>query len=93
MLKSRPSFYIVILIGLALVGLILPLFATRFGVGISPNSVVYIGGARSLLEGKGFSTPSVNSHQIRSLTTHLSILFSWPELVYLGSIPSTPPGG
>jgi hypothetical protein len=34
------------------------LYSTRWGVGLSPDSVVYISAARSLLAGAGFSVPS-----------------------------------
>jgi len=32
--------------------------ATPWGIGLSPDSAVYIGGARSLLQGSGFSSPT-----------------------------------
>lgn len=43
----------IIMAGLALLGVLLMLSLTRWGVGLSPDSVSYIGGARSLVQGEG----------------------------------------
>jgi hypothetical protein len=48
--------------------------STRWGVGLSPDSVVYIGAARSLLAGAGFSLPGESS--LFSPVTHYPPLYS-----------------
>ena len=58
----------------AIMGIITMLFATRYGVGISPDSVVYIGGARNLLSGQGISK-SFGAGEIEPIT-HYPPLFS-----------------
>jgi hypothetical protein len=40
-----------------LAGFVAVLLATGRGVGVTPDSISYIGGARSLLAGDGFSMP------------------------------------
>jgi len=58
-LKYTPQFFIYLaLFVLALMGFISVLIATRWGAGTSPDSVVYIAGARNLAAGRGFSTIS-----------------------------------
>ena len=52
---------------LSLTGVLALAFATRWGVGISPDSATYIGVARSLLEGKGLSIP-FGSAEARPMT-------------------------
>jgi hypothetical protein len=47
-----------LLIGLALVGGVVLGLCTPWGLGISPDSAVYIGAARSLLRGQGVSLPT-----------------------------------
>ncbi|MGH2830433.1 MAG: hypothetical protein ACRDJM_08100, partial [Actinomycetota bacterium] len=42
---------------LALIGIIVVLVSTRSGVGVHPDSAVFIGSARSLVEGHGLSVP------------------------------------
>jgi hypothetical protein len=42
---------------LALSGLVGLLLATRWGIGVSPDSAVYIGAARNLIAGRGLSVP------------------------------------
>jgi hypothetical protein len=48
----------VFLATLALFGMLILLLSTRWGIGLSPDSTAYIGVARSLLNGQGFSLPS-----------------------------------
>ncbi len=48
---------IAIIITLSLIGFIALLAMTRWGIGTSPDFVVYIGAARNLLDGKGLSVP------------------------------------
>ncbi len=50
-----------LIIGLSVVGVagaLVVIAATPWGIGLSPDSAVYIGGARSLLGGTGFSSPT-----------------------------------
>ena len=56
MFKAK-KYFILFLVALALSGVIILLFATRWGAGISPDSTVYIGTARNLLSGRGLSVP------------------------------------
>jgi len=46
---------------LSLAGIVLVILSTRWGIGISPDSVVYIGGARNLIQGRGFSMPTAET--------------------------------
>src|SRR5687767_6838270 len=48
--------------------------SSRWGLGLSPDSVVYIGAARSLLAGHGFSLPSESA--LFSPITHYPPLYS-----------------
>lgn len=48
-------------------GVLLVLFSTMYGVGISPDSVGYIGAARSLLAGRGLTSPAVVTEQPNTL--------------------------
>ena len=48
--KTIPAAFI-----FGLLGFILILLSTPWGIGVSPDSVTYIGGARSLVAGSGFS--------------------------------------
>ncbi len=69
-LKSLP-----ILIILGAIG-VLTLFAvTRFGIGITPDSTVYIDAAHSLLRGDGLSVLSGTSSELKPLT-HYPPLYS-----------------
>ena len=53
-MKKNQFFYLYIgLIGIA--AFVLMLWITPYGSGVSPDSTIYIGGAKSLLSGKGFS--------------------------------------
>ncbi|HXF77113.1 MAG TPA: hypothetical protein VNN13_13520 [Methylomirabilota bacterium] len=48
-------------VGLGMIGLggaAAVIAATPWGIGLSPDSAAYIGGARSLIEGMGFSLPT-----------------------------------
>lgn len=57
---NRIIIWLVVLIAFA-GGVYLGVFVLNHGIGISPDSVVYIAGARNLLAGKGFSLPSGNA--------------------------------
>jgi hypothetical protein len=57
------------LLALALLGFFSVLITTRWGVGASPDSVVYIFGARSLAAGQGFNTIS-ESGEAQAITHH-----------------------
>jgi Dolichyl-phosphate-mannose-protein mannosyltransferase len=48
--------------------------SARWGIGLSPDSVVYVGGARSLLAGAGFSLPGESA--LFSSITHYPPLYS-----------------
>jgi len=68
----------------ALAGLAGVLYATPHGIGLSPDSLGYLGGARSLLAGAGFSAPATG----RAITQHAP-LYSW--LLALAAFPSSDP--
>jgi 4-amino-4-deoxy-L-arabinose transferase-like glycosyltransferase len=53
------KFYLLILAVITLIGIIVVLTATNWGIGASPDSVVYIGGARSIILNMGFSMITV----------------------------------
>lgn len=57
------------LVALALVGFLSVMLATRWGVGASPDSVVYILGARHLAAGQGFSVYSERG-DLQPITHH-----------------------
>ena len=58
---------------LAAAGMIAIFYATRWGTGTSPDSVAYIGAARSLLQGDGLSVPFGES--INAPMTHHAPLY------------------
>jgi hypothetical protein len=58
----------------AALGAALLLYSARWGIGLSPDSVVYIGAARSLLAGAGFSLPAESP--LFSPITHYPPLYS-----------------
>jgi hypothetical protein len=68
---------------LSVVGVLSLLFATKWGIGISPDGLVYIAGARNLLLGRGYSefTPTGELVPI----THFPPLFSI-MLALLGTV-------
>jgi hypothetical protein len=69
-LKSLP-----ILIILGAIGVLALLAATRFGIGITPDSTVYIDAAHSLMRGDGLSVLSGTSNDLKPLT-HYPPLYS-----------------
>jgi hypothetical protein len=69
----------------SIVGFAILIFATRWGIGASPDSVVYISGARSLVSGQGFSMLS-NLGEYHPITHHAplySVLLSLPGFLSL----------
>jgi hypothetical protein len=58
-LKKRIPVWVAIVF-ISLIGVISILFISQLGIGISPDSIGYIGGARSLLAGNGFSFPATD---------------------------------
>lgn len=59
---------------LCLVGFLAVLYAAAWGIGLSPDSVAYISGARSLAAGEGFSSPSWDGAP--ELITHHAPMYS-----------------
>ena len=65
---------------IALIGISLLLFSTKWGVGLSPDSATYIEGARNLLKGLGYSslsgsgTPTPITRQLPLFSASLSII-------------------
>lgn len=70
-LQCKKNVYIIIplLAVLSLLGIMLVLFCTTEGIGISPDSTRYISAARNLLNGRGFSVLSA-SREVVPLTKH-----------------------
>ncbi len=60
---------------IALAGVLVMLVATRFGVGINPDSVTYLDAARNLLTGTGFNYWPGVGHELKPLT-HYPPLYS-----------------
>jgi hypothetical protein len=59
----------------SILGFLIVLLATRWGIGTSPDSVVYIGGARNLAAGHGFSMNTVTGST--GAITHFAPFYSW----------------
>jgi hypothetical protein len=70
--KDYTLYYLLLL---SLVGIVALLYVTRGGVGVSPDSTVYIGAARSLLRGEGLSAINGSSGALAPLT-HYPPLYS-----------------
>jgi hypothetical protein len=58
-----------ILLGLSIIGALVVLFATRWGIGVSPDSLVYLSASSNLVGGKGFSLTS-GSGEFAPITHH-----------------------
>jgi hypothetical protein len=71
---------------LALIGVIAVLFATSSGIGISPDSTVYIGAARNLLQGRGLSESTASGTKP---LTHFPPLL--PSLLAVGGLLGVEP--
>lgn len=70
--RRRPDPTILpVLSGLAVLGVLAVLLATRSGIGLSPDSVAYIDGARRLARGDGFTS---------GFTGHIDPITHWPPL-------------
>jgi len=54
----RSKAFLILLLILAIAGSMAILVATRWGIGVSPDSILYISGARALLAGHGISLQS-----------------------------------
>jgi hypothetical protein len=52
---SKDNIDLIIIFLLGFLGILSLLYATKWGIGISPDSVTYLDAARNLLEGHGFS--------------------------------------
>ena len=83
---NHSSIYLIILI-IAGVGMALVASATRWGVGTSPDSAVYIGAARNLASGKGFTIAGASSQD--QAITHYPPLY--PAILALGGVVGVDP--
>jgi hypothetical protein len=61
---------------LGIIGFLSLLLITRHGIGINVDSVTYIGGAKNLLDGKGFSAYTFSDDGINTPITRFPPLFS-----------------
>ncbi len=70
----RSNAFLILLLILAIIGSMAILVATRWGIGVSPDSILYISGARALLAGQGFSLQSPGGEY--APITHFPPLYS-----------------
>ena len=63
MLK-RKDYRVFVITVLSVIGIVSLLFATTWGIGISPDSTTYIGVARNLLDGHGLTQTSANGTMV-----------------------------
>ena len=75
MTGPRPAHTAVLVGVIALAGVVGLHHATRWGAGITPDSVVYVGAARGLLAGHGVARPGGKSAEFRPVT-HFPPLYS-----------------
>ncbi|MEA2175863.1 MAG: hypothetical protein QOD00_3455 [Blastocatellia bacterium] len=61
----RPSYF---LLALCVLGIVVLLFSTAWGIGVSPDSTVYIGAARNLMRGAGLTALTGKSIELEPLT-------------------------
>ncbi len=54
----QTSYIVLTLSSLSLIGASVILLCTRWGIGLSPDSILYVGAARNLLIGNGLSVPT-----------------------------------
>ncbi len=87
-MKIRQTpYYLLALITLSVIGATAVLFSTRWGIGLSPDSVVYIGAARNLLSGNGLSVPSY-SGEFTPMTQYPPLFSIWlAGIGYIGIDP------
>jgi len=72
---------------LAVAGVALVLFATRSGIGISPDSTVYLDAARNLLSGSGFSVLSERTADLIPLTHYPPLYPALLALIGKSGVP------
>ena len=70
---------------LAAIGVVVLLVATRFGIGIGPDSVTYLDAARNLLHGDGLSALSA-AGELRPLTHYPPLYSSLLALIGAGGV-------
>jgi hypothetical protein len=73
-MSLKPYIFPVIIIGI--IGFLGLLFITQNGVGIGVDSVTYIGGAKNILAGKGFSSYTLSNEGGNQFITRFPPLFS-----------------
>jgi hypothetical protein len=71
---TKTNYHLALTMVLAIFGFLTILLATRWGIGTSPDSVAYIGGARNLAAGYGFSMNTVTGST--EAITHFAPLYS-----------------
>ncbi|MGH7848146.1 MAG: hypothetical protein ACREQW_23630 [Candidatus Binatia bacterium] len=86
MLRLTASFVIVAML-FAITGSLTLLFATREGVGVSPDSTYYLAAARSLMNGQGLTAPALDG-EMRPLTQFPPL---FPALIALAGIAGIEP--
>ena len=84
-MKTKANLTLMILIVLTMVAIAAILLITRWGVGLSPDSLVYVGAARSFAAGDGLMVPFGGvSGQASPMTHHApmySVLLSVSQIV------------
>jgi hypothetical protein len=87
MMGDTRRVVLALLLLLALLGAGSLVLATRWGAGISPDSIVYVGAARNLLAGRGLSQPSAS--EVPSPMTQFPPLYP-VALALVGSVGPDP---
>ncbi len=72
---KQPGLDSIAVLVLALVGIGIVIYATPYGIGSSPDSVIYLVGARNLAHGAGFGLPSIHGDMIP--ITHRAPFYSF----------------
>ena len=71
--SSSSLIYWILLIAIALDGMALLWYITPYGLGLMNDSVAYIGGARAILEGKGYGRVVVGG-DVKAITNYPPML-------------------
>jgi hypothetical protein len=78
---------VVIIAGLALAGVLVILVATRFGIGVEPDSTIYFDAARNLASGDGLVVISGSNSQLAPLTHYPPLYSSLLALAAARGVP------
>jgi len=87
---SKSKSLIAVLLFIALLGIVIQFTATKWGIGLSPDSATYIAGARSIVDGQGFGFPDGDgiSIPITLWPPMFSFILAIPQLVNIDPVMS-----